>query len=171
MPYEEKTFTQYFMPYKAAGYVKNASADVVLNLDKQDENVSFTDNGDGTYTSSHTHAEIEDYARNKGYAVMLHYSNGQFPLYSVSGSFATFIRVSGNSNYAQIQMFQINANGNIRKFDYTMDSLKNPNALTINGVSYDGSEAINVVTHTAGTEDLTAGVSELETGKLYFVYE
>lgn len=32
-PYEEKTFIQYFMPYKAAGYVKNASRECVLNLE------------------------------------------------------------------------------------------------------------------------------------------
>ena len=31
-PFEEKTFTQYFMPYKQCGYVKNASAECVLNL-------------------------------------------------------------------------------------------------------------------------------------------
>ncbi len=35
-PYEEKTFTQYFMPYKAAGYVKNASRECVLNLEVRD---------------------------------------------------------------------------------------------------------------------------------------
>ena len=32
MPYEEKTFTQYFMPYKNAGIVKNANIDVAVNL-------------------------------------------------------------------------------------------------------------------------------------------
>ncbi|MBQ2991813.1 MAG: DUF5107 domain-containing protein [Clostridia bacterium] len=32
-PFEEKTFTQYFMPYKAAGYVKNASTEAVVNLE------------------------------------------------------------------------------------------------------------------------------------------
>ena len=32
-PFEEKTFTQYFMPYKAAGYVKNAGKECVLNLE------------------------------------------------------------------------------------------------------------------------------------------
>ena len=32
-PYEEKTFTQYFMPYKAVGEVKNATKDVVINLE------------------------------------------------------------------------------------------------------------------------------------------
>ncbi len=35
-PFEEKTFTQYFMPYKAAGYVKNASRECVLNLEVKD---------------------------------------------------------------------------------------------------------------------------------------
>ncbi len=32
-PFEEKTFTQYFMPYKKAANVKNASTEVVLNLE------------------------------------------------------------------------------------------------------------------------------------------
>lgn len=49
MPHEEKTFTQYFMPYKAAGYVKNASADVVLNLEKTDDAAEFTVYATGVY--------------------------------------------------------------------------------------------------------------------------
>ncbi len=32
-PFEEKTFTQYFMPYKQIGYVKNASQDALVNLE------------------------------------------------------------------------------------------------------------------------------------------
>ncbi|MRN54780.1 DUF5107 domain-containing protein [Paenibacillus monticola] len=36
-PYEEKTFTQYFMPYKNIGVVKNASIEVAVNLEV-DEN-------------------------------------------------------------------------------------------------------------------------------------
>lgn len=32
-PYEEKTFTQYFMPYKHVGRVKNATKDAALNLE------------------------------------------------------------------------------------------------------------------------------------------
>ncbi len=32
-PYEEKTFTQYFMPYKQVGAVKNASARVIMSLE------------------------------------------------------------------------------------------------------------------------------------------
>lgn len=31
-PYEEKTFTQYFMPYRELGVVKNASSDLLMNL-------------------------------------------------------------------------------------------------------------------------------------------
>ena len=38
-PFEEKTFTQYFMPYKAVGEVKNASIDAAVNLEKRDEGV------------------------------------------------------------------------------------------------------------------------------------
>lgn len=32
-PYEEKTFIQYFMPYKGVGAVKNASTEVVMNVE------------------------------------------------------------------------------------------------------------------------------------------
>ncbi len=35
-PFEEKTFTQYFMPYKAAGYVKNACRECTMNLEVKD---------------------------------------------------------------------------------------------------------------------------------------
>ena len=37
MPYEEKRFTQYFMPYRELGVVKNASKDLILNIDKAEE--------------------------------------------------------------------------------------------------------------------------------------
>ncbi|MGN0163198.1 MAG: DUF5107 domain-containing protein [Candidatus Ornithomonoglobus sp.] len=37
MPYEEKTFKQYFMPYKDIGAVKNASLEVMANLEVEDE--------------------------------------------------------------------------------------------------------------------------------------
>ncbi|MBB6733613.1 DUF5107 domain-containing protein [Cohnella zeiphila] len=35
-PYEEKSFTQYFMPYKNIGVVKNASIDAAVNLEVDD---------------------------------------------------------------------------------------------------------------------------------------
>ena len=38
-PYEEKVFKQYFMPYKAAGQVKNASIHAVLNMEVREEGV------------------------------------------------------------------------------------------------------------------------------------
>ena len=33
MPYEEKRFTQYFMPYRELGVVKNASKDLIINVE------------------------------------------------------------------------------------------------------------------------------------------
>ena len=37
MPYEEKEFTQYFMPYRDLGVVKQASKDVIFNLTETDD--------------------------------------------------------------------------------------------------------------------------------------
>lgn len=34
-PYEEKSFTQYFMPYRELGVVKNASKDLLMNIDEE----------------------------------------------------------------------------------------------------------------------------------------
>ncbi len=36
MPYEEKTFVQYFLPYRELGLVKNASQDLLLNIEPTD---------------------------------------------------------------------------------------------------------------------------------------
>jgi len=36
-PYEEKSFSQYFLPYRELGVVKNASQDLLLNMDKVGE--------------------------------------------------------------------------------------------------------------------------------------
>ena len=37
MPYEEKSFVQYFLPYRELGVVKNATKDVLLNVDPVDD--------------------------------------------------------------------------------------------------------------------------------------
>lgn len=37
MPFEEKSFTQYFLPYRELGVVKNASKDILLNIDPAGE--------------------------------------------------------------------------------------------------------------------------------------
>lgn len=42
MPYEEKSFTQYFLPYRKVGLVKNATRDVLLGLEKEDSNIKVT---------------------------------------------------------------------------------------------------------------------------------
>ena len=41
-PYEEKTFVQYFMPYKSAGAVKNASLEAVMNIESEGGSVKCT---------------------------------------------------------------------------------------------------------------------------------
>ncbi len=38
-PFEEKTFRQYFMPYKKVGYVKNATTDAMVNLELKEDGV------------------------------------------------------------------------------------------------------------------------------------
>ncbi|MXN90287.1 DUF5107 domain-containing protein [Flavobacterium sp. Sd200] len=37
-PYEEKTFTQYFMPYREVGAIKNATKEAVVNIELNDAN-------------------------------------------------------------------------------------------------------------------------------------
>ena len=70
MPYEEKIFTQYFMPYRELGVVKEASKDLVFNIDSvEDASVVFKvfatskqdvrivlrkDNGEVLYDKHHT---------------------------------------------------------------------------------------------------------------------
>ncbi len=38
-PFEEKSFTQYFMPYKKVGYVKNATVDACLNIQENEDGI------------------------------------------------------------------------------------------------------------------------------------
>ena len=40
-PFEEKTFKQYFMPYKKVGYVKNATIDAMVNMEIEEGQVSL----------------------------------------------------------------------------------------------------------------------------------
>lgn len=59
-PYEEKTFKQYFMPYKKVGAVKNATIHAVLNVETAGESVRIIAYG----TSRYENAEV--IVRNKG---------------------------------------------------------------------------------------------------------
>ena len=47
MPYEEKRFTQYFMPYRELGIVKAASKDLIMNINMVDENGNPTTESTG----------------------------------------------------------------------------------------------------------------------------
>ena len=40
MPYEQKSFTQYFMPYRDLGMIKNATKDLLLGLENNGKNIS-----------------------------------------------------------------------------------------------------------------------------------
>lgn len=66
MPNEEKTFTQYFLPYRELGMVKNASKDILLALSKDGETLSLkvqvTSAQDNLHISL-THRDEELYAR------------------------------------------------------------------------------------------------------------
>ena len=44
MPYEEKRFTQYFMPYRELGVVKNATKDLIMNINFVDDQGKVTQN-------------------------------------------------------------------------------------------------------------------------------
>lgn len=60
-PYEEKTFVQYFMPYKAVGAVKNASTTAALNVEDFGKNAKIT-----IYTAEGlSNAKIKLYANNE----------------------------------------------------------------------------------------------------------
>lgn len=48
-PFEEKTFRQYFMPYKEVGAVKNASIHAVLNMEVQEDGIHVCVYGTGRY--------------------------------------------------------------------------------------------------------------------------
>lgn len=39
MPYEEKSFVQYFMPYREVGIVKQANKDLIFNIEQQGDNI------------------------------------------------------------------------------------------------------------------------------------
>ena len=41
MPYEEKQFVQYFMPYRELGVVKEASKDLIMNIEERGQMVQF----------------------------------------------------------------------------------------------------------------------------------
>lgn len=61
LPYEEKVFTQYFMPYKGVGMVKNATTDASLGLEVKDGKANVT-----VYTTGvENNAQINVYLKGK----------------------------------------------------------------------------------------------------------
>jgi tetratricopeptide (TPR) repeat protein len=52
MPYEEKSFSQYFMPYRDLGVVKNASKDALVNVEVTGNKVTIKAYATGEYADS-----------------------------------------------------------------------------------------------------------------------
>ena len=61
-PFEEKTFTQYFMPYKKVGRVKNATIDAAVNLELDENGTAHVI---AYATAPHTAASVELYVNGK----------------------------------------------------------------------------------------------------------
>ena len=58
-PFEEKTFTQYFMPYKKVGQVKNATINAILGVEVEDKKAKVIAYGTGTYETAKIVAEYD----------------------------------------------------------------------------------------------------------------
>ncbi|UZQ85205.1 DUF5107 domain-containing protein [Thermoclostridium stercorarium] len=66
-PFEEKTFRQYFMPYKEIGQVKNATAEAAINLSCNDEEIFIAAYATGIYENAEvvlTYGLIEIFREN-----------------------------------------------------------------------------------------------------------
>ncbi len=81
-PFEEKTFTQYFMPYKAVGMIKNATINAVVNMVVENESIYICayatsvygdaqiilkDNGKEVYRTKTTLSPIDTFEENVPY--------------------------------------------------------------------------------------------------------
>ncbi len=72
-PYEEKSFVQYFMPYKAVGEISNASTDVVVNMTVSNHKIDLI-----FYTPSGINADFEITADEKMiYSGQLHLNTAE----------------------------------------------------------------------------------------------
>lgn len=91
-PYEEKTFTQYFMPYKTVGRVSNATKDIVIGVKGNDikiyassiyenANIIITSNGEDVYNKTVFLSPKECYCDTvenlKNYHIFVYDENGK----------------------------------------------------------------------------------------------
>lgn len=59
-PYEEKTFTQYFMPYKGVGRVKNATTRAAVNIEIQENKIQLTFYGTQDMKNVSVHLSVNE---------------------------------------------------------------------------------------------------------------
>lgn len=69
MPYEEKSFNQYFMPYRDLGLVKNATKDVMLNLEISGGKADIRIYATGKYKQSRVVLQLKERVLETGGAV------------------------------------------------------------------------------------------------------
>ncbi|AUP80611.1 DUF5107 domain-containing protein [Flavivirga eckloniae] len=67
MPYEEKAFTQYFMPYQDIGVVKNASKDAMLNLEFKDNKAIIKVYTTGVFPKTAVKLEVDNSVIDEAY--------------------------------------------------------------------------------------------------------
>ncbi|WP_400243589.1 DUF5107 domain-containing protein [Niallia sp. JL1B1071] len=59
-PYEEKTFTQYFMPYKGIGRVKNATKRAAINIEKKGDKIEIACYSTEEMNAATVHLLVDD---------------------------------------------------------------------------------------------------------------
>lgn len=59
-PFEEKTFKQYFMPYKEVGAVKNASIHAIMNMEVREDGIFVCVYGTGMYENAEIIVKVKD---------------------------------------------------------------------------------------------------------------
>ena len=86
-PYEEKSFSQYFIPYHNVGVVKNATKDALLNLELKGEKVIIKIHVTAVYTQCKVllsdnnqpiFAEKTDLRPDQGFERTVHLNNSRF---------------------------------------------------------------------------------------------
>lgn len=119
--------------------------------------VTFTDNGDGTLTASHSPGEIRDVVESGGWAYAK-FDSILLQLGVEEGT--TFFVTLPDSNKIESIIIVINDDKTAVVENLQTNSLPNPEALTINGTSYYGQEAVDMTEAVNALIDAKLGVIE-----------
>ena len=116
--------------------------------------------GGGTATQSST--EIYNHVMGGGDAIFV--LDGEvYQLDVVDAELARFVRITGSNSSVGVEYIFVRADKTVTAKSYsqtTPTALPNPHALTINGTSYDGSEAVDLTNQVNALIDTRLGVIE-----------